>query len=143
SFSLPWGNTDRYRKDYERAQENEKAAELDREDQTLTVREELDRLTVDLDAARRRALLYQNEISARAAQVLADKLAGWESSHVTLQDVLAAHRDALNAQLMAARATAGQYQTLAELLLWTGQENFKSLTSLADESTTQNETTEK
>ncbi|HEX5399473.1 MAG TPA: TolC family protein [Verrucomicrobiae bacterium] len=133
SFSLPWGNAGKYRKDYERAKENETAAEQDREDQMLTVREELDRLTVDLDSERRQALLYQNEISIRAAQALADKLAGWQAGHVALQDVLDARRDALDAQLMASRATTTQYQTLAELLLWTGQENFKSLTSLADE----------
>ncbi|MGH7953630.1 MAG: TolC family protein, partial [Limisphaerales bacterium] len=140
SFPLPWGNAGKYRKDYEREKENEKAAEEDRADQMLSTHEMVHHLTIQLDAARRQALLYQNEISIRAAQALADKLAGWEFGHVTLQDVLDAHRDELSAQLMAARATSDQYQTLAELLLWTGQENFKSLTSLADESTAQNET---
>jgi outer membrane protein TolC len=74
---------------------------------------------------------------------LADKLAGWESGRVTLREVLDARRDALDAQLMAARATAEQYQTLAELLLWTGQENFNSLTSLANESSAHTDTIEK
>jgi outer membrane protein TolC len=91
------------------------------------------RLTIDLDAGRREALLYQNEISVRAEQALADKLAGWQSGKVTLRDVLDAHRDALDAQLMAARATAAQYQTLADLLLWTGQDTFQSLAALADD----------
>jgi outer membrane protein TolC len=133
SFSLPWFNESKYRKDYQREKDNEKAAEQDRDDQTLMIHEEVHHLTIDLDAARRQALLYQTEISVRAKQALADKLAGWQSGKVTLRDVLDAHRDALDAELMAARATAAQYQTLAELLLWTGQQNFTSLTSLADE----------
>lgn len=136
SFPLPWGNAGKYRADYERAKETEKAAQQERENQTLAVRDKLDRLTVDLDAARRQALLYQNEISVRAGQALVDKLSSWQSGRVTLREVLDARRDALNAELMAARATAGQYQTLAELLLWTGQDTFKSVTSLANEPAT-------
>jgi outer membrane protein TolC len=145
SFSLPWFNESKYRKDYQREKDNEKAAEQDREDQSLMVHEEVHHLTIDLDAARRQALLYQNEISVRAAQVLADKLAGWQSGKVTLREVLDAHRDALDAQLMTARATAEQYQTLAELLLWTGLDSFESLAPLANEPAIVNhtETTEK
>ncbi|HEY3916121.1 MAG TPA: TolC family protein [Verrucomicrobiae bacterium] len=132
SFPLPWGNARKYRKDYESAQEKEKAAEEDRDDQTLTVHEMAHHLTIELDAARRQALLYQNEISVRAGQALTDKLASWEAGHASLRDVLDAQRDALNAQLMAAQSTADQYQTLSELLLWTGQESFESLESLAN-----------
>ena len=133
SFPLPWGNAGKYRKDYEREKANEKAAEQDRDDQIWTVREELHHMTIDLDNARREALLYQDEISVRAGQAVTDKLASWEAGHASVRDVLDARRDALDAQLMAARATSAQYQTLAELLLWTGQENFESLTSLAGE----------
>jgi outer membrane protein TolC len=140
SFPLPWGNSGKYRKDYEREKDNEKAAEEDRDDQMLTTHEMVHHMTIGLDAARRQALLYQNEISIRAGQALADKLAGWESGHVALREVLDARRDALDAELMAARATVDQYQMLAELLLWTGQENFESLTSLANEPTTVNHT---
>jgi len=145
SFPLPWGNSEKYRKDYEREKDNEKAAEQERDDQTLTTHEEVHHMTIDLDAARRQALLYQNEISIRAGQALADKLTSWESGRVTLHEVLDARRDALDAQLMTARATADQYQMLAELLLWTGHENFESLTSLANEPTIVNhtDTTEK
>ena len=140
SFPLPWGNAGKYRKDYESAQEKEKAAEEDRDDQTLTVHEMVHHLTIELDAARRQALLYQNEISIRAGQALADKLSSWEAGHASLRDVLDAQRDALNAQLMAAQSTANQYQTLSELLLWTGQENFESLESLANEPASINHT---
>ena len=140
SFPLPWGNSGKYRKDYEREKDNEKAAEEGRDDQMLTTHEMVHHMTIGLDAARRQALLYQNEISVRATQALADKLAAWESGHVALREVLDARRDALDAELMAARATVDQYQMLAELLLWTGQENFESLTSLANETTTVNHT---
>ena len=133
SFSLPWGNAGKYRKDYEREKAKEKAAEQDRDDQIWSVREELHHMTIDLDNARREALLYQDEISIRADQAVADKLASWETGHATLREVLDARRDALDAHLMAARATSTQYQTLAELVLWTGQENFESLTSLSGE----------
>lgn len=131
SFPLPWGNAGKYRKDYEREKENEKAAEEDRADQMLSTHEMLHHLTIQLDAARRQALLYQNEISVRAEEALADKLAGWEAGRVTLREVLDMQRDVLDAQLATAQSTAGQYQTLAELLLWTGQANFESLESLA------------
>jgi outer membrane protein TolC len=133
SFPLPWGNAGKYRKDYESAQEKEKAAEEDRDDQVLTVHEMVHHLTIELDDSRRQALLYQKEISVRAGQALADKLASWEAGHASLRDVLDAQRDVLNAQLMAAQSVAEQYQTLSELLLWTGQENFESLESLTSE----------
>lgn len=145
SFPLSWGNSGKYRKDYEREEDNEKAAEQDRADELLNVHQEVHHMTIQLDAARRQALLYQNEISIRAWQALADKLASWESGRVTLREVLDARRDALDAQLMVARATAEQYQMLAELLLLTGQENFESLTSLSSKSAVSiyNETTKK
>ncbi|HZF01813.1 MAG TPA: TolC family protein [Methylomirabilota bacterium] len=133
SFPLPWGNSAKYRHDYEREKENQKAAEQERNDQVLMTQEEVHHLTVDLDAARRQALLYNDEIVVRATQALTDKLAGWESGRVTLREVLDVRRDALDAQLMAVRATAEQYEMLADLLLWTGLDNFESLEPLSNE----------
>ena len=57
----------------------------------------------------------------------------WETGRSTLREVLDARRDALDAQLMTARATAEQYQMLAELLLWSGLESFEALAPLANE----------
>jgi outer membrane protein TolC len=54
---------------------------------------------------------------------------------VTLRDVLDARRDALDAQLMTARATAGQYQSVADLMFWSGLESFESLIPLSNEPT--------
>lgn len=140
SFPLPWGNAGKYRKDYESTREKEKAAEEDRDNQALMVHEMVHHLTIELDDARRQALLFQQEISVRANEALADKLASWEAGHASLRDALDAQRDVLNAQLMAAQAVADQYQTLAELLLWTGQKNFESLESPASEPATGNHT---
>ena len=133
SLPLPWGNSAKYRQDYEREKENENAAEQDRNDQMLMIQEELHHLTVDLDAARRQALLYNDEIMVRANQALADKLASWEAGRATLREVLDLRRDALDAQLMAARATAEQYETIADLLLWAGLADFESLAPLGNE----------
>jgi cobalt-zinc-cadmium efflux system outer membrane protein len=133
SLPLPWGNSAKYRQDYEREKQNENAAEQDRNDQILMIQEELHHLTVDLDAARRQALLYNDEITVRANQALADKLASWEAGRATLREVLDFRRDTLDAQLMVARATAGQYETLADVLLWTGLANFESLAPLSNE----------
>ncbi len=135
SFSLPWFNGGKYDKDYARDRETIKSAQQEREDQILMVREEVHHLTVDLDAKRRQALLYSEEISIRAEEALTDKLTLWGTGKVTLRDVLDARRDALDAQLMAARATAGQYQTVADLMLWSGLESFESLIPLSNEPT--------
>jgi outer membrane protein TolC len=78
-------------------------------------------------------LLCGDEISIRALQALTDKTAGWESGRATLRDVLELRRGALDAQLMAVRATAEQYEALADLLLWTGLDNFESLAPLTNE----------
>ena len=132
-FSLPLGNRDKYRKDYERDKERQKSAEQEREDQVLMVREELHHLAVEIEAMRREALLYDEEITTRAAQALSSRLAEWQAGRGTFRDVLDARRLLLESQLMSARATARQHQMLADMLLWTGLENLESLTSLANE----------
>jgi cobalt-zinc-cadmium efflux system outer membrane protein len=135
SFSLPWFNSEKYGKDYARDRETVKSAQEEREDQILMVREEVHHLTVDLDAKRRQALLYSQEVSIRAEEALTDKLNLWGTGKVTLRDVLDARRDALDAQLMTARATAGQYQSVADLMFWSGLESFESLIPLSNEPT--------
>lgn len=133
SFPLPWGNAAKYHNDYQRELENQKAVEQERDDQVLMTREEVHHLTVDLDANRREALLYSDDISTRAEQALTDKMAGWENGRATLREVLDTRREALDAQLTAVRTTAEQYQNLADLLLWAGLDDFESLAPLANE----------
>ena len=132
-FSLPWVNGGKYRKDYQRDKEKQKSAEQEREDQILMVKEELHHLSVEIEAMRREALLYSDEISTRATQALTSRLSDWESGRGMFRDVLDARRMLLESELMSARAASEQNRTMAELLLWTGLENIESLTPLANE----------
>ena len=97
------------------------------------VREELHHLAVSIEAMRREALLYSDEITTRAAQALTSRLSEWESGRGAFRDVLDARRMFLESQLMSARATAEEHQMLAEMLLWTGLENLETLTPLSSE----------
>jgi cobalt-zinc-cadmium efflux system outer membrane protein len=132
-FSLPFANRDKYRKDYERDKERQKSAEQEREDQVLMVREELHHLAVSIEAMRREALLHTDEITTRAMQALTGRLSEWEAGRGAFRDVLDARRMLLESELMSARATAEEHQKLADMLLWTGLENFEALTALANE----------
>src|SRR5439155_15479414 len=132
-FPLPWANRDKYRKDYQRDKERQKSAEQEREDQVLMVREELHHLSVGIEAMHREALLYNDEITARATQALTSRLAEWETGRGAFRDVLDARRMVLESQLMSARATAEQHQLLADMLLWTGLESLEALRPLANE----------
>jgi outer membrane protein TolC len=132
-FSLPWFNEGKYRKDYERDKERQKTAEEEREDQMLMVRDELHHLSVEIEASRREALLYSDEITSRSTQALTSRLADWETGHGMFRDVLDARRMLLDSELMSARSTAEQNQMLAELLLWAGLDNVEALTPLANE----------
>jgi outer membrane protein TolC len=132
-FSLPWLNGDKYRKEYERDKERQKSAEKEREDQALLVREELHHLSVDIESSRREALLNADEITTRSQQALASRLSDWEAGHGAFRDVLDARRTLLESELMAARATAEEHQTLADMLLWTGLGTREELLPLATE----------
>jgi outer membrane protein TolC len=133
SFPVPWVNSDKYRKDYLRDKQRQKAAEEDRRDRVLTVREELHHLTVEIEALRREALLYRDEISTRVDQALSNRLVDWQTGRGNFRDVLDARRMLLESQLMAARAIAEQRQTVAELLLWTGLNSAEALAPLTAE----------
>jgi outer membrane protein TolC len=132
-FPLPWVNADKYKKDYLREKERQNAAEEERHDQELMVRQHLHHFTVEIDAARREALLYNGEIIIRAEQALSNRLSDWETGRGTFRDVLDARRMLLESQVMAARATAEQRQGLADLLLWTGLNSVEAIAALATE----------
>lgn len=134
SFNVPWGNRDKYRHDFERDQARLKSTELERADYELSVRQELHHLAVNLDAARREALLYRDEIVPRTQQALNSALANWEANRGMLRDALDARRMLLEGQLMSARAAAEQHQMLAELLLFCGLGDLETLQRLVEES---------
>jgi outer membrane protein TolC len=129
-ISLPWGNARKYKKEYLREKERQKAAEEERRDQILMVREQLHHLTVEIEVFRREALLYSDEITTRATQALLNRLSDWETGRGTFREVLDGRRMLLESQLMAARAVAEQQQAVAELLLWTGLNSAEALAPL-------------
>jgi outer membrane protein TolC len=130
-LSLPWANGAKYRKEYERDKERQKSAEQEREDQVLIVQEELHHLAVDLEAARREALLNGGEINTRAEQALTSRLSDWEAGRGAFRDVLDARRMLLESELISARALAEEHQMLAGMLLWAGLETLEDLLPLA------------
>jgi outer membrane protein TolC len=127
SMNLPWANREKYRGAIQRDQANLKAAELDAVDYQASLRETIHELTLKIDAARRNALLYRDEILPRSQSALESSRAGWEASQSPFRDMLDARRMLLDARLSYARAISEQYQLLSELALRCGMENFSGL----------------
>jgi outer membrane protein TolC len=130
SFNLPLFNAKKYRADIVRDEAKLKAAELDAADYELSLREEVHGLTVRIDAARREALLYRDEIIPRSELALESARAGWETGRNTFRDVLDARRMLLDGKLMHARAVAEQYEMLSDLVLCCGLGDLEALQML-------------
>jgi outer membrane protein TolC len=118
--SVPWANAGKYRNDLKREQAKLRATEFELSDYQLMVREEIHLLTVKIDAARREALLYRDEIIPRSQSALESAHSGWVSSQTPFRDLLDARRMVLDARLMYVRAVSEQYQMLSELVLCCG-----------------------
>jgi cobalt-zinc-cadmium efflux system outer membrane protein len=140
NFSLPWLNGHRYDSDEHRDRALVRASALDAQDYALTIRENLHHAIVDLDAARRQALLYRDEIIPLTEQTLASARAAWAANLGLFQDVLDARRMLLDDQLAFARACAEQGRQLAGLELLTNTRDFAALLELADASTAPDDT---
>jgi outer membrane protein TolC len=140
NFSLPWLNGHRYDSDWHRDRALVRASALDAQDYALTIRENLHHAIVDLDAARRQALLYRDEIIPLTEQTLASARAAWAANLGLFQDVLDAHRMLLDDQLAFAGACAEQGRQLGGLELLTGTRDFGALLELADASTAPDDT---
>jgi outer membrane protein TolC len=96
----------------------------------LAVREEVHGLTVKIDAARREALLYRDEIIPRSEQALASAQSAWQSGTGMFLDVLEARRMLIESRLMSARAVTEQWQMLSELVLCCGLADLEALEML-------------
>lgn len=131
SLSLPWFNRGKYRSDLARDEARLRAVELDATDYQLSVREDLHNLTVNLDAARREALLYRDEILPRSQQALESAHANWAANRGMFNDVMEARRMLLEAQLMQARTVSEQHQLLADLALLCGVDDLATLQAIA------------
>ncbi|MGV3757688.1 MAG: TolC family protein [Verrucomicrobiota bacterium] len=130
SLSLPWFNRDRYKQDVVREETKKEAMAKDVSDAELEVRHEIHDLTVQLDTARREALLYQDNIIPRTRQMLESMQANWQANSGPLRDVLEARRMLLEAGLSRAKAVTMQYQAMVELNLRCGLADFSALTTM-------------
>ncbi len=134
SFNLPLFNRSKYRAEIRRDEAKLKATEADAVDYLLSVREEIHSLTVKIDAARREAVVYHDEIIPRSETAIESARAAWESGRGMLRDVLDARRMLVEARLMFARAVAEQYQMLSELVLCCGLGDLEALQMLQNDS---------
>ena len=126
-MSLPWFNRARYQSDVARERARLSAAEADAADQEQAVREEVHHLTVNIDAARREALLYREQILPRSEQALTVAHEIWLNNRGLFSDVMEARRMLIEAQLAQSRAIAEQYQLMAELVLMCGLSDVEAL----------------
>ena len=139
SLSLPIFNRGRYRADIAREEAKRKAAEFEVADMELAVREEVHGLTVKIDAARREALLYREEIIPRSEQALAAAQSAWQSGNGMFLEVLEARRMLLEARLMSTRAVTEQWTMLSELVLCCGLADMEALQMLSAQPESHNE----
>jgi outer membrane protein TolC len=134
-LSLPWLNRGRYRSELARDRARLEAAQFERADEELRVREDTHRLLVEIDAARREAVLYRDEIEPRSRQALEAAHANWAAGRGQFMETMEARRLLLEAELMQARAVARQYEALSELVLCCGLGDFESLQILPEDAT--------
>lgn len=139
-FSIPLGNSSKYRAAVRREEEKRKAAEFETKDYEQSVREEVHGLVVKISAMRREALLYRDQIIPRSEQALTSAKAMFESGGA-LRDVLDARRMLLEGKLMYVRAVAEQYEMLSELVLCCGLGDLEALQMIGANSDSKTETT--
>jgi outer membrane protein, heavy metal efflux system len=131
SFSVPWLNRSRYDDDWRRDELRKRASDLDATDYALSVREELHHHVVDIDAARRQAVLYRDQLIPLTRQTIASAQNAWEHNLGPFQDILDAHRMLLADQLALAHALTDQATLLAEISFLTGSRDVETLVALA------------
>jgi outer membrane protein TolC len=139
SFTVPWFNQGRYDSDWRRDQQRRRASDLAATEYALSVREELHHHVVDLDAARRQAVLYRDQLIPLTQQTLASAGASWEHNLGPFQDILDAHRMLLTDQLALAHALVDQATMLAEISFLTGARDMGTLLALASEPPMEND----
>ena len=131
SFSVPWLNHSRYGDDLRRDQQRKRARDFATEDYLLSVREELHHHVIALDADRRQAVLYRDQLVPLTQQAIASAQAAWERNVGPFQDILDAHRMLLTDELGLAQALTDQGMLLADLSFLTGSRDVGALVALA------------
>jgi cobalt-zinc-cadmium efflux system outer membrane protein len=127
NFSLPWLNAKRYDQDFQRDLSRAHASEGEAADYELKLRELVHHMAIDLDAARRQALLYRRSLIPLADQALASANAAWAGALGPFQDVLDARRMLVANRQTLVRARADAGKLAAELCLRTGLADLSGL----------------
>lgn len=135
SFSIPWLNRSSYADEWRRDEERKRASDFAAEDQALSVREELHHHLIELDAARRRAVLYRDQLIPLTEQTLASAQLAWEHNLGAFQDILDAHRMLVADQLALAEALTDQNSVLANVSFLTGSRDPGAVLALAGKPT--------
>ena len=125
-LNLPWGNAEKYRLDVRRDEAKAKALAAEIADYELILREETHHLLTGVDAARREALLYRDDILPRTEQALAIARIAWDTGKGMFRDVLDARRMLVEGRVMYAKAVAEQRQLLAAHALHTRSVGFET-----------------
>lgn len=127
SVSIPWGNRKKYAAEIKREEAKQRAAALEVTDYERSVRDEVFHLSQQIDAARREALLYRDEIIPRSQAALESGRIAWEANRGTFRDLIDMRRMLLDAEFMHARAVTEQYNMMAELVLCCGLGDMEAL----------------
>ncbi len=131
SLNLPWFNRARYKRDIQRDGARLDASRLEEADTQAEVRLEVHRLVTAIDAARREALLYRDDIRPRTLAALRSLEAAWIPGGMDLRDLLETRRQLVEADRSAARATTDYWDAVSQLLLCCGLEDLESLNTMA------------
>ncbi len=127
NITFPLGNAAKYRRNIWRDEDRARAARYEVADQELSVRQEVHTLTVNIDAARREAVLNRDEIIPRSERAQASAQVDWEANRIAFRDLLDARRMLLEARLMYAQAITEQWSKLSDLVLCCGLGDLEAL----------------
>src|SRR4051812_28097892 len=125
--TIPFVNRNKYSAAYAREKDRAEAAELDAREYEAQNRDEISRLGIRIENARRQAVLYRDQIIPRGEQTLASAESNWQGGRSFFHDVLDSRRLLLDARNEYAKAVAEQYIALSELVLCCGLTDFEAL----------------
>jgi outer membrane protein, heavy metal efflux system len=126
-MTIPFINRSKYAAAYAREKDRAEAAELDAREYEAQIRDEISRVAIRIENARRQAVLYRDQIIPRGEQTLASAESNWQGGRSFFHDVLDARRMLLDARNEYAKAVAEQYTALSELVLCCGLTDFEAL----------------
>lgn len=126
-MTIPWLNKSKYDAAFRREKERAEAATWDAAEYEAQLRDEMSRLVIRIENARREAVLYREQIIPRSEQALNSAESSWQSGKSFFHDVLEARRLLLEGRTKYARAVAEQYLALAEVVICCGLADMEAV----------------